>query len=294
MRHFVYALSLALVPALSVSCDDDCCCNPSASSGTIAVTVMDKNYNNLEETEGQQRRDEGLPISSYLSSVTVWRHAEGTDTSESFVSELRPEDMYVSIDPAFLQPGTNELMVVGNESMQPQKYDSSAITRELHPGAEEYADIYIGSDEIVSPVEGDRTIRMFRAKGKLLILTEGLPSDIAEVELRVGNVYRRVGRNLIYSDSTGIVKRFDLRQSASATELSLLAAPSRSPEGVSMATVKLVGQDGSTTVLSNICTGIHRNRISVIKPIYDSDSGEWTLEMLVDGRWTQLENLRID
>ncbi len=271
--------------------EDCCCCNP--ASGTIAVTVMDKNYDNIDEIAGQQRVSEALPFASYLSGVTLWRHAEGADTSELFVPEFLPEDADVVIDTACLLPGTNELIVVGNELLPTQRYDGPVFTRELHPDGDEYVDLYIGTEDIVSPVHGDHAIRMYRTKGKLLVLPEGIPSDVVGIEVEIGNVYGSVGRNLAYSDSTGVVKRFALSQAGGADELSLFAAPGRTSDGQSPVTVRFAKQDGGTVALSNIFTSIHRNEISVIKPSYDPDSGEWSLEVFVDGRWARVENLRI-
>lgn len=277
---------------LFVSClDEDCCCH--SVPGTIDVTVMDKNYDNVDEIAGLQKLSESLPFASYLTDLVVWRHAAGAAAGESFRPESRPGDLHVAIDTAYLVPGANELVVLGNEPMPAEGYAGSVLTRELHPGADEYVDLYIGSEDIESPVQGSHIIRMFRTKGKLLVRPEGIPSDVVEMEVTADNLYRSVGRNLVYSDSAGVVKRFSLPQSAGAEELSLFAAPGRTSDGQSGVTVRFAKQDGSTVTLSNIRTNILRNRISVIRPVYDPDADEWTLDVLVDGSWARVEDLQI-
>lgn len=289
MRYALYALSL--VSALSVSClDDDCGCN--AAFGTISVTVADRNYDNVAEIAGQVRRDEGLPFSSYLTGLTLWRHAEGTSVGESFRPEVRPEDADATVDPVWLLSGTNHLVLVGNEAAPTQSAGSTLFMRELHPGGDEAADLYVGSDDVVAPLRRDHTIRMFRVKGKLLILTEALPSDVVGVEVAAGNLYRNVGAGLAYADSAGVVKRFALTRAAG--ELSLLAAPGRAADGQATLTLRLTKRDGATVTLSDIRTAIRRNRISVIRPVYDPEPGAWNMDVFVDGRWSRIEDLKIN
>lgn len=289
MRYALYALSL--VSALSVSClDDDCGCN--AAFGTISVTVADRNYDNVAEIAGQVRRDEGLPFASYLTGLTLWRHAEGTSVGESFRPEVRPEDADATVDPVWLLSGTNHLVLVGNEPAPTQSAGSTLFMRELHPGGDEAADLYVGSDDVVAPLHRDHTIRMFRVKGKLLILTEALPPDVVGVEVVAGNLYRNVGAGLAYADSAGVVKRFALTRAAG--ELSLLAAPGRAADGQATLTLRLTKRDGATVTLSDIRTAIRRNRISVIRPVYDPEPGAWNMDVFVDGRWSRIEDLKIN
>lgn len=289
MRYALYALSL--VSALSVSCiDDDCGCN--AAFGTLSVTVADRNYDNVAEIAGQVRRDEGLPFASYLTGLTLWRHAEGTSIGESFRPDVRLEDADAMVDPVWLLSGTNHLVLAGNEPAPAQSAGGTLFTRELHPGADEADDLYVGSADVVAPLRRDHTIRMFRAKGKLLILTDGIPSDVVGVEVAAGNLYRNVGADLAYTDSAGVVKRFALTRAAG--ELSLLSAPGRAPDGASAVTLRLAKRDGATVTLSAIRTAIRRNRISVIRPVYDPEPGAWNMDVFVDGRWSRIEDLKIN
>lgn len=256
------------------------------------MAVADKNYDNAGQIAGRERRDEGLPFAAYLTGLALWRQAEGAPAAEMFRPRFLPGDAEATIDPAWLLPGANRLLLVGNEPLRPQGASDSLFVRELHPGGDESADLYVGWEDVVAPLRSDRTVRMFRAKGKLLILPDGLPSDVVGIEATVDNLYRNVGRDLSYADSAGVVKRFALTRAAG--ELSLLAAPGRAPGSLSTVTLRLVKRDGASLTLSNIPAAIRRNRISVIRPICDRTSGAWSLEVFADGRWTQVEELHID
>lgn len=293
MKHVAYISNLILVSLILVSCikeDYSGCPAP----GTITVEVRDKNYDNIEEIQGLLRLDERLPFSSYLTTLAIWRHAEGAATSESFETVLGEGETAYTVDQSCLLPGRQELVVVGNEAIKAQKYNMTALTRELFPQGREYADIYIGSEDITSPLYEDHVIWMYRVKGKLLVLPVDIPSDIVGVEVSVGDVYRTVGKDLAYSGSGEVAKSFDIAQSDNGLVLSIIVAPSISPANESPVTIRFTKQDRSIVTLSNIYTRISRNRISVIRPAYHQDSGEWTLETLVDGRWIRIDNLHID
>lgn len=293
MKSFVSILNLMIISLVLGSCvkDDHSDCD---MPGIITVSVRDKNYDNIGEIQGQIGLNEGLPFLSYLTSLSIWRHAAGDDTSESFETILRGGEMTYTVDPACLMRGANEVVVIGNETIHAQKYNSTTIMRELHPAGGEYIDIYIGSEDISYPVYEDYTIWMYRTKGKLLIQPVNIPSDIVEAKITVANIYGAVGKGPAYSGSATVSKIFGIQQTAADPVLDIMLAPSISPANTSPVTIMFTKHDGSTVTLSNIYTKIHRNRISIIRPIYDIDTDEWTLEVLVDGKWVQVDNLNIN
>lgn len=294
MRHLVHILGLVLGFLPAASCSDDCCCG-AAAPGTITVTVGDRNYDNVAQIAGQPRIDEQLPFAAYVTDLVLWRHAEGATGSRTFHPASLPEATEVEIDARYLLTGANYLAVVGNEPLLPAgSSDTPLFSRELHPGAGEYVDLYIGSAEIAAPVRGEHVIRLLRAKGKLLVLPERLPGNVVAVEVTVADLSGRVGRDGTYADSAGVVKRFALPATADREPLSLIAAPGRAAGDEASVSLRLTMRDGSAVTLSEIRTPIRRNRISVIKPLYDPDTGQWALELLVDGRWKRIEHLRIE
>ncbi len=259
------------------------------TDGTISVYIKDKNYENIDEIDGALKLDENLPFSSYITDLTIWRRAEGDKTGESFKAEMPGNSKHITIPQSYLKYGNNELVLIGNENIQEQWDGITA--RELHPGATEYADIYIGGKQVFSPSYEDTAIWMFRSKGRLLIIPDRFPPEIASAEVTIKDVYRTIGPGMTYSGSTQIVKKFT---TAPGRVLGISSAPSISPANISQVKIVLTKKDGTTTSLSNIGTSIQRNRISVIRPIYNPDTGKWTLEMLVDGNWIQTDNLHID
>lgn len=287
----ILGLMLGLLPA--ASCSDDCCCG-AAAPGTITVTVGDRNYDNIAQIAGQPRIDEQLPFAAYVTDLVLWRHAEGATGSQTFHPASLPEATEVEIDTRYLLTGANYLAVVGNEPLPEERYDTPLFSRELHPGADEYFDLYIGSAEITAPVHGEHVIRLLRAKGKLLVLPERLPGNVVAVEVKVADLFGRVGRDGTYADSAGVVKRFALPATADREPLSLLAAPGRAAGDEASVSLHLTMRNGLAVTLSEIRTPIRRNRISVIKPLYDPDAGSWALELFVDGRWERIENLHIE
>lgn len=294
MRHLVHILGLVLGFLPAASCSDDCGCS-AAAPGRITVTVGDRNYDNVAQIAGQPRIDERLPFAAYVTDLVLWRHAEGAAGSRTFRPASLPGAAEVEIDARYLLTGTNYLAVVGNEPLLPAgASDTPLFSRELHPGANEYVDLYIGSAEITAPVRGEHVIRLLRAKGKLLVLPERLPDDVVAVEVTVADLFGRVGRDGTYADSAGVVKRFALPATADREPLSLIAAPGRAAGNEASVSLRLTMRDGSAVTLSEIRTPIRRNRISVIKPLYDPDAGSWALELLVDGRWERIEHLRIE
>lgn len=288
MRHSAYIL--CLIPLMQTSCimEDIPDCD---AGGTVYVSIHDRNYSNTDEIGWLAKMDENLPFSSYVTDLTAWRFSGDNETSEPFTATSHGKDATIGLQ--YLKQGENEILLIGNEAGLAHEPWTAGTVCELHPKSKEYTDIYIGSGKAFLPIYEDVTISLYRTKGKLLIIPEHFPPETTGAEVTISDISKTIGKDLGYSGSTEIVKDFSEADVTGKEAMSILCAPSIPPSYVSDVRIRLTRQDGSIMILSNIKTSIRRNMISVIKPVYHPDSDEWTLETMVDGKWTQTDNLHI-
>ncbi len=270
----------------------------------VVVAVTDKNYENAVET-GDEVLDENLPLLSYVGSLVAWNHPRGTDRYDIHTETLASAERIHTLAPSYFADGINEVTVVGSETVYALQYgaDSQEIT--LHPGEEEYNDIYVAGGEIVYPLARNYTMEMTRAKGKLKVDRSGMPDGMTAVEIAVDGVAETVGVDVlpagdpisteyarIYRGSTRVIKNFELSASSGDAPFEILLAPSSALSDTSTVTITFADDSGEQAI-PPFEVVIYPNVITLVRPEYDPGTGRWQISVMVDDEWKRIENMDI-
>ena len=279
-------ISLLLLITCFSSCikDDTSDCPDPAR---ITVEIKDKNYDNIGEVEKEIPVPEDLPMLSYIDGMSVWWRLLGSAESHSAIVALSRLEMQHILDTDPMAAGTNEILVIGNELIPAETYNTASMRRELHPGNSEYADIYMGSADMQVPVTVDETIPMYRTKGKLLLEIENLPATVSRIVVNASGVYETVGKGLSYEGTTDVSKSFPV---SSENNYDMLLAPSLADEGTAL-TVELYDDNNNKVVLSGMNITMTRNEITLARLEYQSN--EWSFSLFLNGDWAYIDHLTI-
>ena len=255
---------------------------------SVTVAVGDKNYDNISDVEGIVPVRTDSPFIFYLPQLFVWWSSADIPHTASIMIRQAGEVHLLTTD--IFSKGENDVVVVGNERHAGKKLQP-IYSNMLHENGHEGSDVYIGSSRLSMPLSDDIIITMKRAKGKLITRFINLPEEIRRIDIRIDGLYESVDGNMIYSGMAGVGKTFGSADLNGDMELFL--APSNSFTG-SPVTIDLFDKAGGKKTLSNINVSIGRNRITLIKPVFDPETNLWEVSLLVDGEWETIHDLSIE
>lgn len=284
---------LLLIISLFTSCVREDIQECMHSSGSVRVAIRDKNYKNIENIKIITPIREDLPVTAYIDSLFVWKLTDKGQTNGPGIimpEEMTDNDLVHTMD---MQAGKYKIMITGNENIDRTLYLENT-SRDLHPDNNEYKDIYIGSENITIPVYENKTIWLYRTKGKLLVRFNNAPENITRMDISVHGVSETVDNDFVYKGNTHVSKSFDLIPETSGPYLyEMLLAPSHSPDNTSLS-IKIYDKNNNMVMLSNVYIDIKRNEIAFIQLEYGRKKEEWELSVFIDGKWTKIHSLQAE
>ena len=283
MKPTKLVIGLALCVSFASSCinEDYADCEP---AGRVVIAVRDKNYDNAVQV-GVLPVDENLPIASYLRSLIVWNRPMETRDYRISEQTLPVVERVHVLEQSYFRWGTDRITAIGNEVQRTRR---ATTTIELHPGASEDTDIYIGSADITAPVAAERIIWMMRTKGKLMVDMVNMPAGVWITGASVGDVYASVEADTPipdtprYQGSVNVAKAFG----TNTANFEIVLAPSVS----ATSPLRITLSDGSVL---DIDITITRNHITRVRPEYHSPTATWNILVMVDNKWQKIENMNI-
>lgn len=290
---------LLLLPVVLSSCirDDIQPCPPLQ----VMLDVEDKNYNNIDFVEQhtgvEHRVDENMSFRSYIQKlfyalydletgeiVTV-RHLHEVTGDAPMATVYLPED---------LPFGRYGLMVWGNiNSEEGILADGRLGTYDLHAGHVEGYDVYMAADELVyDELHYEYIVKLKRMKGKLIIQAEGFPDEIGWSQKVVSDVMGNVDYELNYSESENVVTERTWEETLPYVSYTNIA-PSASDSGSKIEVQLYDSPDMEEAVmrLSPVTATFKRNEITVLRYVYDADTGTTDVFILLDDGWNEIVNL---
>ncbi len=285
---------LLLLPALAVSCINDYgdCepAEPPANPWKHVVSVADKNYTNgAQFGDPIVVVDESLPFSSYVNSLTLWRHNAALSDYQVYNATLSPAGEVYDLSVESWSAGTNRVTAIGNETDFSQTFGQSSATITLHPEGREYSDIYIGTADVPIPPTADVDIKMHRAKGMLVVFMENIPASAASLSITVDNLYAAVDGEMNYSGSTSVTKEFEV--TGIDMTMTIMLAPTVDA-GESTVSITFVDADGERNSRDITTVTINRNEVSGIRERIDPTDGH-VVYVYIDGEWDRVVPLDI-
>ncbi len=267
---------------------------------SIDIEVEDKNYSNVDKVWGlEERRDENLPFREYIPTLycrlsrldagktaeVVWeRKLGGVEGDDKVLNFTFPEEYPF---------GTYVLTSWGGlEDLSP--LDEQRTSIRLHRNGTEGRDLYFSQDTITFGYTfKGYTVGMKRIKGKLIVESKNLPSNVTRTFESAQGVAGRMNTKMEYDAATTVKgwKKIDTHESFVANTL---LAPSLKERGTAFA-LKYCDTESDDTILAPTKVGItmERNRLSVLRYEYQGNN-EFAIYVLIDDNWEIVHGMDIE
>ncbi|WP_304246052.1 FimB/Mfa2 family fimbrial subunit [Phocaeicola plebeius] len=268
----------------------------------VMIAIEDKNYANIDfverETGLDHRIDENQPFRSYIQKlfyalydldtgeVVTVRHLHDVQGDAEMATVYLPED---------LPFGHYGLVVWGNIQREDGILsDGSFGTYNLHLGHVEGYDVYMSADELLyDELNYDYVVKLKRVKGKLLIQAVNFPSEIGWSKKEVSGVTGNVDYEFHYSEPETVVTYTEWTSRTSEFVSSTFLSPSATSAGSTVDADLYDSSEMEVPViqLQTVQADINRNEITVLRYVYDQDTGSASVYILMDDGWDAVHNL---
>lgn len=293
MRQSNYIAGLLLLP-LAVSCisEDYNECEPGVppTQWKHVVSVTDKNYSNVAQfDEAIEAVDESLPFSSFVSSLTLWRHNATLPDYRIYNATPDPTGGVYDLSVESWPEGVNHVTAIGNETVFSQTFDRSSSTITLHPEGREYKDIYMGTADVPMPPTADVEIKMRRVKGELVLFMDDIQQSIDSLYFTVDNIYATIDGEMNYSGSTSVTKGFKVTDTDMIMTMILAPTVEAGSSNVSLAWMDADGERQSRDI-TTVTMG--KNELSGIRERIDPTDGH-LVYVYTNGEWNRVTPLEV-
>lgn len=270
----------------------------------VMIAIEDKNYANIDfierETGLDHRLDESMPFRSYIQKLfyALYDLDTGEVVTVRHLHEVQGDaEMATVYLPENLPYGRYGLMVWGNiDSEEGILADGRYDTYDLHTGNVEGYDVYMTADELLyDEWNYDYVVKLERVKGKLLIQAVNFPSEIGWSRKTVSGVTGNVDYGLHYSESETVVTYTEWASRTSEFVSSTFLSPSVTSAGSTIDVDLYDSPDMEVPAmqLNTVQAEMNRNEITVLRYVYDTDTGTTDVFILLDDGWNEIINLEI-
>ena len=254
------------------------------------MSVTDKNYSNAAQfVDVVEVRDESLPFSSFVSSLTLWRNNANLSDYQVYNATPGPTGAVYNLSVESWPAGVNHVTVIGNETVFSQTFSRSSASITLHPDRREYTDIYIGTADVPMPPTADVDIKMRRAKGELVLYMEDIPQSADSLYITVDNLYATIDAEMNYSGVTSVTKGFKV--TGADMVLTLILAPSVGTDGSNVALTR-VDANGQRYDRNITTVTMGENELSGIREHIDPKEGH-VVYVYTNGEWSRVTPLDV-
>lgn len=270
----------------------------------VKIAIEDKNYANIDyverETGLDHRVDEDMSFRSYIQKLfyALYNLDTGEVVSVRHLHDVTGDaEMATGYLPEDLPFGRYGLVVWGNIlSEEGILADGRFGTYDLHMGHVEGYDVYMTADELLyDEYHYDYVVSLKRLKGKLLIQAVDFPSEIGWSMKEVSGVTGNVDYDFHYSESETVVTYTEWTGRSSSFASSTWLAPSVSSSGSRVEAYLYDSPEMEVPVinLKPVLAEIKRNEITVLRYVYNEETGDVSIYILMDDGWDAIHNLEI-
>lgn len=300
LKFIIYGMALAMSFTSCVREDLDQC-----PPLRINIEVKDKNYFNVDQTAPEEKRDENQPFRSFIPTLSYCLSRLNDDGTQQVVVEEKGFEVEgdgltypVSFDPDM--PFGKYVFMVWGGMKKRGELDLGKDDLLLDPEHSQGDDVYQICDTLVYDENHYcYTSEMERTKGKLVIWSEDLPVGYNVMDTEVSDLYGIVNPNFQYSEETNVFQESEIKAGAK-TKTSIFLAPSfqkdESVVDVYFRKNSGEGAGSSSSVLTpdDVKVSMERNKITVLRYVYDSKRNRFTIYMKVNNNWEEIHGMILD
>lgn len=271
----------------------------------INIEVKDKNYFNVDQTAPEEKRDEKQPFRSFIPTLSYCLSRLNDDGTQQVVVEEKGFEVEgdgltypVSFDPDM--PFGKYVFMVWGGMKKRGELDLGKDDLLLDPKHSQGDDVYQICDTLVYDENHYcYTSEMERTKGKLVIWSEDLPAGYNVMDTEVSNLYGIVNPNFQYSEETSVFQKSEIKAGAK-NKTSIFLPPSfqkdESVVDVYFRKNSGEGAGSSSSVLTpdDVEVSMERNKITVLRYVYDSKRNRFTIYMKVNNNWEEIHGMILD
>lgn len=263
----------------------------------VSVTVKDKNYFNVDMQTAEPRKSEGLSFRQYIPTLFyILRDAEsGKVVEQKGVFPVEGDGQTFNLSFCDCLPHGKYVLTIWGGLTDNSRIQDNPLKLLLHADGMETEDIYLSNDTLTYGSSGNSyTVDMERVTGKLIIETVNLPQEFHYFSHAVNNLGRDVNNEFHYGVPASIHKEGELPTGSPANIKTILAPTvNNSLSTLGMEFLESPLNTETKLVLKNVDITLKRNELTSVRYVYDEDSDQLTIYILVNAVWEKVNSLEI-
>lgn len=263
----------------------------------VTVTVKDKNYFNVDMQTIEPRKSEELSFRQYIPTLFyILRDAQsGKVVEQQGVFPVEGDSQTFTLSFCNCLPYGKYILTIWGGLTGNTRIQDNPLIMLLHADSKETEDIYLSNDTITYGSTGNNyTVDMERVTGKLVIEAENLPQEFYYFSHTINNISRDVNNEFHYGIPASMYKEGELPTSAPVNIKTILAPTvnnSLSTLGLEFFNSPL--HTGTKLVSKNVDITLKRNELTSVRYVYDEESDQFTIYILVNAVWEKVNSLEI-
>lgn len=289
MKNVGYILLLSILLFCSCVRDEIEPCPPL----TVNIAVKDKNYFDVDKVELEEKKSEDLAFKEYVPTLyyRLCDAVTGEVVEEQGVFHVTGDEKTFPVTFCECIPHGKYVLTVWGGLRDNTPLGDDPLTAILHEENTEGGDYYMTNDTLVYDAWNyDYTVEMERTKGKLIIQVENLSEEVNYSDKTVNGLHEQLNYVFQYSDETFVRTEAEWEKSSEVITKTILS-PSIKKDGSLVSMNFYDMPDRITPVLTPEAVNItmERNRLTVLRYVYDSN--DFTIYMLVNDNWEEINGL---
>ena len=289
MKNVGYILLLSILLFCSCVRDEIEPCPPL----TVNIAVKDKNYFDVDKVELEEKKSEDLAFNEYVPTLyyRLCDAVTGEVVEEQGVFHVTGDEKTFPVTFCECIPHGKYVLTVWGGLRDNTPLGDDPLTAILHEENTEGGDYYMTNDTLVYDAWNyDYTVEMERTKGKLIIQVENLSEEVNYSDKTVNGLHEQLNYVFQYSDETFVRTEAEWEKSSEVITKTILS-PSIKKDGSLVSMNFYDMPDRITPVLTPEAVNItmERNRLTVLRYVYDSN--DFTIYMLVNDNWEEINGL---
>lgn len=298
MRHITTICTLALCATMLTSCIRET--YEPCPAMQVNIDIKDHNFFNVDKVVYETRRPENLAFYEYV--PTLFYSLRRADTGELMEEQgpfyVEDEDQTINLKFCDCYPHGKYVLTVwgGLEDASAVTDDGNVADIDFHPHGQPALDIYMTNDTLNYTADHySYTVKMQRAKGRLVIVGENLPDGYRATRQTISGISAHMNERFEYSGEKSIVSDESWMPGGEPITETWLA-PSLVDDGTKVHAEFYNPDDPTATPLrpKDIVLTMDRNYYSVVRYVWQEKEKDFQIFVLVNDNWEEVHGMEVE